>query len=71
MNFKCMLGRILEVIDGEIFRAIVFSSNKPVKVYLRLNGVSTPDIKRTESKDFVNYVKKILKLMLEGKIVRV
>lgn len=66
-----MLGKVLAVIDGEHMKAIIFVNQKPVKVTLRLHGITTPDIKRGESKDFGNHVKKILKSMIEGRVIRV
>lgn len=46
LNFKCVLGKVLAVIDGEHFKTVLFVNQKPIKVTLRLHGVSTPEIKR-------------------------
>jgi hypothetical protein len=71
LNFKSVLGKVIEVIDGECYRIAVSNNGKIIKANFKLHGVSVPDLKKSEAKDFANYVKKIVKEMIEGKVVRI
>ena len=49
-NFKCMLAKIVEIIDGDHMKAIVLTAGKPSKIKLRLNGICTPEIRKADTK---------------------
>jgi hypothetical protein len=70
LNFRSMLGKVLEVVDGEVYRIAVLVHGRVIKASFRLNAISTPGLKKTEARDYGNYVKKIMKEMVEGKVVR-
>lgn len=71
MNFKSILGKVIEVVDGECYRIAASVNGRIIKANFKLHGISAPDLKKTEAKDFANYVKKIVKEMIEGKVVRI
>lgn len=45
-NFKCMLAKIVEIIDGDHMKVLVTIGEKPSKIKLRLNGICTPDLRK-------------------------
>lgn len=49
-NFKCMLAKIVEIIDGDHMKVLVTIGGKSSKIKLRLNGICTPDTRKTETK---------------------
>ncbi len=45
--FRCFLGKVVEVVDGEYVRVVGVVGGVEVKLTLRLNGIVIPDIRKT------------------------
>lgn len=70
-NYKTFLGKILRITDGDTLKIAFKLTNSVTRFSFRLNGVDTPECHSGEVIEFGQYVKEVLRRMLEGKIVRV
>ena len=71
LNYKTLIAKVVKVIDGDTFKAVVWLHATPTKFTFRIGGLDTPETRKGEAKQFGKKVKQIVGSLIDKKIVKI